>query len=113
MEKLKNDPFPYCHLYHVHIGNNHGRTWIFYPLHCDYPNPMDKRNISEIRRRIGWTSTPIEIFKIKLIKKDYNGQSQNQQRLKLHKEAAQKASRNSFKMPPLEIKRLKEIQEGI
>jgi hypothetical protein len=113
VENLKNKPFPYCHLYHVHVGNTHGKTWIFYTLHCDYPNPTDKRNISEIHRRLGWTSTPLKIFNIKVIKKDYNGQTQNQQHIKLHKEAAQKASRNSLKMPPIKIKALKALQEGL
>jgi hypothetical protein len=113
VEKLKNDPFPYCHLYHVHVGNNHGKGWMFYPLHCDRPNPMHKDNISEIHRRLGWSSTPLKIFNIKAIKKDYNGQSQEQQHIKLHKEAAQKASRNSLKMQPFEIKKIEEIQKGL
>ena len=106
MEKLRNDPFPYCHLYHVELGNSHGKSWIFYTLHCDYPQPMDKRNLNEIHRRIGWSSTPLKIFKIKLIKKDYNGQSQEHKRIKLHKETSQKATWNSLKMSSLEDKKI-------
>ena len=71
MEKLKNDPYPYCHLYNLFVGSNHGRGWIQYVLHCDYPQPSDKRNHAEIKRRLGWSLQPLTIFKINVVKKDY------------------------------------------
>lgn len=72
MEKLRNDPYPYCHLYKLYVGSNHGKGWIPYVLHCDYPQPSDRRNIAEIKRRLGWSIQPLTIFKINVVKKDYN-----------------------------------------
>ena len=75
MEKLKNDPFPYCHLYNVLIGSIHGRLWQQYVLHCDYPRPEDRRNIAELKKRLGW-SRHLHIYKVNVLKKDYvNGNS--------------------------------------
>lgn len=76
--KLKSEPYPYCHLYKLYIGTNHGYAQIPYVLHCDYPKPTDKRNIAEIKRRLGWSITPVRIFKINVVKKDYKYGSQQQ-----------------------------------
>lgn len=75
-ENLKNNPFPYCHQYNVLIGSNYGTIWQKYVLHCDYPKPNDKRNIAEVKKRIGWSSRYLHIYKVLVIKKDYvNGNS--------------------------------------
>ena len=75
-EKLKNDPYPYCHQYNVLIGSIHGALWQQYVLHCDYPKPDDKRNIAEVKKRIGWSSRYLHIYKVLVLKKDYiNGNS--------------------------------------
>ena len=71
MEKLRNDPYPYCHLYKVLIGYSAGRDWQQYVLHCDYPRPSDKRNTDELKRRLSWTLSRIHIYSIKVLKKDY------------------------------------------
>lgn len=71
MEKLRNDPFPYCHLYNLYIGSKHGHVWQPYVLHCDYPNPNDKRNIAELKRRMNWSVQPLHIYKVNILKKDY------------------------------------------
>ena len=73
---LRNDPFPYCHLYKLSVGTNHGRAEIPYVLHCDYPQPADKRNIAEIKRRLGWSITPLHIYKINVVKRNYYGSKQ-------------------------------------
>jgi hypothetical protein len=70
-ETLRNDPFPYCHLYNLLVGNDHGKDWMQYVLHCDYPQPSDRRNLSEIKRRMNWSIRPLTIFKINILKKDY------------------------------------------
>jgi hypothetical protein len=71
VEKLRNDPFPYCHLYNLYVGSNRGRVWQPYVLHCDYPNPNDKRNIAELKRRMNWSVQPLHIYKVNILKKDY------------------------------------------
>ena len=78
MEKLTNKPFPYCHLYKALVGTTHGRDWWPYVLHCDYPQPSDKRNISELKRRLNWSLTRLHIYKVNVIKKDYKYGTQQQ-----------------------------------
>lgn len=70
MVKLRNDPFPYCHLYNVLLGTIHGQKWQTYVLHCDYSRPEDKRNIAEVKHRLGW-SRHLHIYKVTVLKKDY------------------------------------------
>ena len=50
---ISAEPYKYKHTYRIQLEKRQVRT--LYPMHCDYPNPRDKRNIKELRKRISWT----------------------------------------------------------
>jgi len=65
---ISADPYKYKHTYRIQLEKRLVRTSTLYPMHCDYPNPRDKRNIKELRRRILWSMDGCRIEHIQTTK---------------------------------------------
>ena len=68
-----NIAFPYKHTYKCLLLGKHGEFIIDYPLHCDHEKPQDRRNIIELRKRLGLFFRQYRIIKIKPYKTSKNG----------------------------------------
>jgi hypothetical protein len=72
-EPLDNTPFPYCHIYNCLLRGKYGEFWLRYTMFCDYLEPKDRQNISELKYRIQLFYPSFKLIKYKVIKGGVNG----------------------------------------
>jgi len=70
---MKSIGYPYVHEYKCLLENKHGQFIIDYPMHCDYPGSRDRKNILELRKRLGIFYRQYRIVKVKPLKSKRNG----------------------------------------
>ena len=53
--KSEIKPYPWVNEYDVLLQNKKGIFTHRYVLHCDHRSAKDKRNIAELKKRLGWS----------------------------------------------------------
>ncbi len=66
MEILKNNilPYPWVHHYDIILQSRNATFTQRYILHCDHRKAKDKRNITELKKRLGWSFAGCHIKQI-------------------------------------------------
>jgi hypothetical protein len=57
-------PYPWVHHYNVILQSRVGIFTHRYILHCDYRKAKDKRNITELKKRLAWSFSGCHIKQI-------------------------------------------------
>ena len=59
--KSINQPYKYKHTYNCLLENKRNVSIMRYVLHSDWPRGKDKRNIAELKKRLGFSMIGIKL----------------------------------------------------